>query len=290
MSTSRLIATAAALALPAAALARDATCEAELFGPGLFSTDKEEWRIDFSRNGKTAYWGVSEQFFPISRQATIVVSHFVDDAWTEPEVASFSGVYPDLDPHLSPSGQSLYFSSIRPVDGQERKDVDLWVVHRLPGGGWSEPENLGPEVNSPGDDLYPSIDVHGNLYFGSDRTGSFDVWRARPARGGGYAPAVALGAGVNTAAYWEFNPEITADGRTLLFTGLNRPDGHGLGDIYVSRLEGDDFGPAENLGPCVNSALDEYHPTLSHDGRTLFFIRHSYAPWIPGDFYRVELR
>ncbi len=43
-------------------------------------------------------------------------SRLVDGQWTEATVASFSGTYPDIDPWLSPDGESLYFSSIRPVE------------------------------------------------------------------------------------------------------------------------------------------------------------------------------
>ena len=46
----------------------------------------------------------------------------------------------------------------------------------------------------------------------------------------------------------------------------------------------------QNLGARVNSELDEYHPSLSPDGKVLFFVRHSYEPWIPGDIYRIPVR
>jgi Tol biopolymer transport system component len=89
-------------------------------------------------------------------------------------------------------------------------------------------------------------------------------------------------------AAWEFNPEISVDGRTLVFTSL-RPGGYGLGDLYVShrtpgRRSADGWTPARNLGPLVNTAADEYHPTLTRDGRTLYFVRR--GP-LPGDFYRI---
>jgi hypothetical protein len=267
-------------------------CEAPArFGPGVFSTEREEWRITFSPDGRTAYWAVSDDFFPISRQATIVTSHFSGGAWSAPAVAPFSGVYSDIDPRLSPDGRTLYWSSIRPVDGAPRTDIDLWKVVRTRDGGWSAPIHLGADVNSRADELYPSVDADGTLYFASDRAGGlggWDIYRAHR-RGDGYGVAENLGAGVNTAT-WEFNPEITADGTLLLFAALDRPDGFGYGDLYGSRLRRGVAQPAVNLGPCVNSELDEYHPTLSRDRRTLTFVRHSYEPWVPGDFYRVHLR
>ncbi len=43
-------------------------------------------------------------------------------------------------------------------------------------------------------------------------------------------------------------------------------------------------------GAQVNSELDEYHPSLSPDRKVLFFVRHSYEPWIPGDIYHIPVR
>jgi hypothetical protein len=87
---------------------------AELFAPGVISDAKRQWRITFTADGRTAYFAESEGFFPATRQATIHVTRRVDGAWTEPEVAPFSGRYSDIDPFVTPDGSRLYFSSIRP--------------------------------------------------------------------------------------------------------------------------------------------------------------------------------
>ena len=274
-----------------------ATSTPEIFAPGVISDDNEQWRITFTPDGRTAYFAESPEFFPFTRQATIYVSTFVDGAWTEPVVAPFSGEFSDIDPFISPNGQRLYFSSIRPVDGVMRGDIDLWMVERT-AGGWSEPVNLGPAVNDPNaDELYPSVDAKGTLYFASGpffpQPGlDFDIYRAERS-GAGFAAREELGAGVNTQPTpsdawlqdaWEFNPEISVDGRTLVFTSL-RPGGFGLGDLYVSHLVQGEWTAARNLGPVVNTASDEYHPTVSRNGRELYFVRR-----IPerGDFYVVS--
>jgi hypothetical protein len=102
-----------------------ASAEAEIFAPGVISDGNRQWRITFTANGKTAYFAESVGFFPITRQATIYVSHYVKGAWTEPEVAPFSGEHSDIDPFITPDGSRLYFSSIRPVDGVIRGDIDI---------------------------------------------------------------------------------------------------------------------------------------------------------------------
>lgn len=270
----------------------EAAAAADVFAPGVVSDGREQWRITFTPDGRTAYFASSDRFFPFSRQATIYVSHLSRTGWSAPEVAPFSGVYSDIDPFLSPDGGRLYFSSIRPVDGRVRGDVDLWMVERE-AHGWGEPVHLGPEVNSPADELYPSASADGTLYFASGpffpQPGRhFDIFRARRS-GDGFHPREALGGGVNTAPSggglqdaWEFNPEVSVDGHTLVFTSL-RPEGYGLGDLYVSNLRDGEWTPARNLGPSVNTAADEYHPTLSRDRRELFFVRRIGQ----GDFYRI---
>lgn len=264
--------------------------EPAVFAPGVVSTDREEYHITFTPDGRTAYWAVGDEFFPISEQATIVTSTYENGAWSAPQVASFSGQYSDIDPFITPDGSRLFFSSIRPVDGVPRDDADLWIVERT-ATGWSEPVHLGDAVNSPFEDLYPSVDEDGTLYLGSDRPGGFggwDIYSSTPAAGS-YGPAINLGPTINTE-FWEFNPFVTPDGRTLLYTGLSYPQGFGFGDIYVSRQKRGSWTPGENLGPTINTELDEYHPALSPSGKTLFFVRHSYEPWIPGDVYAIKAR
>jgi hypothetical protein len=283
----------------------------ELFAPGTISDAREQWRITFSRDGSTAYFAASEQFFPFSRKATIYVSRFNGSGWSAPDTAMFSGKYSDMDPALSPDGRRLYFSSIRPVNGVVRGDLDIWMVEQN-GRGWSDPIHLGPEVNSIGDELYPSVARDGALYFASGPRAPapgqhYDIYRAMPsstppsARNGVMPPrpwfteGEPLDSTVNRAprpgdpnlqSAWDFNPEISADGTMLVFTSL-RPGGHGLGDLYVSHLAKGKWTTAVNLGPAVNTAADEYHPTLSRDGEWLYFVRRGPNP---GDFYRVPAR
>lgn len=278
-----------------AAAARQAAAP-EKFADGVISDARQQWRISFAPDGRTAWFTSSDGFFPVTRKATIYVSRLDAGGWTTPQVAPFSGEHPDIDPHVTPDGRRLYFSSIRPVDGTTRGDLDIWYVERT-GDGWGAPVRLGDEVNSPADELYASSQRDGTLWFasgpGAPRAGAhWDIYRAER-RGSGFAPRVALPAEINTQPReggglqdaWEFNPEISPDGRTLVFASL-RPGGLGLGDLWVSRLRDGRWTPARNLGAPVNSAADEYHPTFSPDGRDLYFVRRVAGN---GDFYRIPL-
>lgn len=261
-----------------------------------FSSEHWEWRLTFAPHRLQAYWSVSENWWPGARDAiSIVSSQWRPGGWTAPEVAPFSGTYQDMDPFISPDGRTLYFSSMRPVDGETRTDMDLWMVRRT-WTGWSEPIHLGHEVNAPGyDELYSSVDLWGNLYFARVKapvpSEDVNIWRSARRRDGTYAPPEMLGPGVNTPDHWEYNPEISPDGRTLLFASLSRPDSYGWGDLYISRLRHGEFTPAENLGPCVNTGDDEYHPTVLWERRLLFFARNDFDPGgSHGDFYYTRLQ
>jgi hypothetical protein len=262
---------------------------AEIFAPGTISSEIEEYRIVFDIDGRAAYFGRSQDFFPTARQSTIMVSRRANGAWTAATPAPFSGTHSDLDPFITPDGGRLFFSSIRPVDGVARTDVDLWAVRREPGG-WGEPQHLGA-VNSEHDELYPSVTADGTLYFASDRPGGlggFDMYRSRPRPDGTYGPAENLGAPVNTAG-WEFNPVVLPAGNLLLFTGLDRAGGHGLGDQWVAVRQGQDWSEPRNLGTAINTAADEYHLSFSPRYDRVYFVRHSYDPWVPGDIYSLPI-
>lgn len=246
----------------------------------MISTRAEEWRISFTPDGQTAYFARSDGFFPQTRDATIMATTLVDGEWSEPVVAAFSGEFPDIDPWVSPDGDSIYFSSIRPVDGEPRRDAELFRVDR-DGDGWSEPVHLavlGSEV----DELGLSVAEDGTAIFASDRrggAGGWDLYAAGPA-GDRFAAPEPI-AELNSTI-WEFNPAVDAAGTTLVFTAINRPGGVGLGDLWVTRRNGDTWSEPQPLA--LNTGADEYHASLSPDGSTLYFVRRTGD----GDLYHLD--
>jgi hypothetical protein len=72
--------------------------EPEPFAPGLLPPHLEQYRVTFTPNGDTAYVGLGEEFFPLSRQATIYRIVREGGKWGGLEVAPFSGVWPDIRP------------------------------------------------------------------------------------------------------------------------------------------------------------------------------------------------
>jgi Tol biopolymer transport system component len=76
---------------------------------------------------------------------------------------------------------------------------------------------------------------------------------------------------VNTRGF-DGGPSVSSDGRELFFVS-DRPGGQGGGDLWVAPRDPATgmLGPPQNLGPQVNSAANEGSPSISTDGRTLFF-------------------
>lgn len=134
-------------------------------------------------------------------------------------------------PSISEDGQRLYFASDRP-GGYGGYDI---YYSKLEEGTWSEPINLGEQINSAGDEHFPILN-HGVLYFASKGLpglGGYDIFYSLvTAEGNSYdhANPSNLGKPFNSSMDdFGFMPE--ADGSTGYFTS-NRPGGKGSDDIY----------------------------------------------------------
>ena len=250
-------------------------------------SDTEESMMTLTPDSSEIFWGVSREWFPMSRVSEIWTARRSGAGW-KAKRADFSTGYSDGDPFVTHDGKQILFVSVRPV-GPPRKDFDIYLVDRT-ADGFGKARNLGGAVNSPEDELYPSMAGDGTLYFASDRSGTWKIYRARRAADGTYPAADALPAAVNAQGSWNFNPFISKDGATLIFTS-QRKGGSGKGDIWVAKKGASgEFDQVRNLGPQINTAEDEFHATLSPDKRALFFVRRTSAPDANADLYWVSTR
>ncbi len=136
----------------------------------------------------------------------------------------------DAHPTLTRDGNTLYFSSER-YGG--RGGADIWVTTRRPDGSWNPAENVGPPVNTPGDEKSPFISPDGRyLYFASDYLdgfGGLDIFRSEKT-GTGWSTPVNLGAPVNSEGDDLFFT-ATANEDTC-FVSSNRSGSLGGLDVY----------------------------------------------------------
>lgn len=100
--------------------------------------------------------------------------------WSEPTLLELVGdSMIAAQPALSEDGTKLYFVSDR-IGGYGGKDI--WVATDKGGGMYDTPENMGPEINTPGDEMFPSIRENGELYFSSNYhigIGGLDIFKAQ---------------------------------------------------------------------------------------------------------------
>ncbi len=108
----------------------------------------------------------------------LISSRTASGAWSESRPFPFvEKGYVFAHPTWSPDGTKMYFASDIPSP-ESQGGMDIWVSERN-GTFWEEPLNLGPEVNSEGDDVFPALDGNGRLYFASNghpTLGGLDVF------------------------------------------------------------------------------------------------------------------
>lgn len=241
-----------------------------LFAPGVISTG-DVFASSFTPDGMMVYITKTS-----SDRASmqIMVSRWSNGAWTRPTRAPFSTGERQMDAHVAPNGRTVYFTAprrrgaaITDPDG----DWDTWSAS-LEKGDPAESTRIPSLANSPDHETYPSVTIDGTVFFGVGQREGGSLARREIAY---FSPKLrttpvrlALADVSNPG-----NPFITPDGRVLIFSAIGK-DERTRGDLYVITRGGDGrWSTPRNLGREVNSEETEYCPSLSPDGRYLFFSR-----------------
>ena len=144
------------------------------------NTEYDEGVCTFSPDGKTMYFTRCTFDPDYPRYAVIMQSSRSDASWGKPEVVAVSRdtLSSFAHPAISPDGKWMYFVSDMPGG---MGGLDVWRVaigeHGLGG-----VENVGPPINSPGDEMFPTFRPNGDLYFSSNGhpgMGGLDLFVAR---------------------------------------------------------------------------------------------------------------
>lgn len=166
----------------------------------------------------------------------LYISYRSADGWSKPQNLGplINTEAWETSPCLSPDKQALYFSSTRPGGFGA---ADLYVSRLMPNGRWSVPENLGPAINTAGDEKAPFMHADNEtLYFTSDGLqgyGGSDIFMAKKSLTG-YDRPLNLGFPINTIDN-EGSLVVSSDGHTAFYAS-DRPEGKGGLDIYSFRL------------------------------------------------------
>jgi len=213
---------------------------------GNINTNQNEGAQNISQDGKwLIFTGCN---FPEGHgSCDLYISYLTDQGWSTPENLGDSINTEEWEsaPSLSPDKKDLYFASRRP-DGFGGSDI--YVSHRLRNGRWSSAENLGPVINTIGDEGTPFIHADNqSLYFtssGHPGYGGDDLFVSRKGSNGQWQKPENLGYPINTIEN-EGSLVISANGKTAFYAS-DRADSRGGLDLYTFELR-EDIRPAQTL-------------------------------------------
>ena len=203
----------------------------------------------FTKDGNTAYFTRSNQTrtnkleFDSKHTSNpqLYTSTKSGTSWSKPEKLAFNDAnFIYAHPALTSDDQTLYFSSNK--DGGSG-GMDLYMTE-LTTGVWEEPKNLGPTINSPGDEAFPTLRDNSTLYFSSDghqTLGGLDILYSE-LKGDNWSSPIQLSYPLNSSMD-DFGMVYIENDKGLLTS-----DRSGLDGLYT---------------------FEQFYPTLSIDGNVL---------------------
>jgi len=159
------------------------------------------------------------------------------------------------------------------------------IAHPVP----FKPVNMGPEINTADDEYLPTATADESMLIFTRKINNNEDFYKSIKVNGKWQTATYLSDQINTPEYNEGAQSISQDGKYLFFTGCNRPDGLGRCDIYIAQKKGDDWGKPFDLAPPVNTPGWESQPSISADGRTLYFVSNRKGGYGGYDIWKSTL-
>jgi outer membrane protein OmpA-like peptidoglycan-associated protein/Tol biopolymer transport system component len=188
-----------------------------------------------------------------------------------------------------------YFSDYLSFQSQKQKQVDRateglktceFALEQLDKPVLFDPKNLGKAINTSNPEYLPCLTADDNLMLFTRRIRDSnspegmqdDLFYSIRDTDGNWSIARSLSS-INTPLN-EGAASISADGSTLVFTSCERFNSYGPGkmgygscDLFIAYRTGDGWSPPQNMGKSINTGSWESQPSISSDGREIFFIR-----------------
>jgi len=198
--------------------------------------DREPW---ITPDGNTIYFKSDRLATTTPRNANdVFVTHKVNGEWAEPELVPYpisTDAGNEHCPMLLQNGETLCFASSR--EGGYG-GADIWCSQQDADGGWQDPVNQGPNINTAGQEFHFMEDEDGWAYFSSGRPGGYggmDIWASQHLAGetgpDAWGPAVNLGASINTEST-DICPALLPDGETISWFSNRSDNTLGAADIF----------------------------------------------------------
>lgn len=236
------------------------------------NSDADEYLPALSADGSTLIFTRSKKIDGF-RNEDFFLSYHNTDQW---ELAKNLGKPINTEQNegaqcITADGKTLYFTACSRPNSFGRCDI---YESNLVNGKWTEPLNLGENVNTENWESQPAISADGRqLFFVSNRTGGIggkDIWVSYKNTKGNWTKAKNLGKDINTKKD-DISPFLHWDNQTLYYASKGFV-GMGGFDIFLSRLdEFGNWGTVKNIGYPINSPSDENSLIVAKDGRTAYF-------------------
>lgn len=213
-------------------------------------------------------------------------------------------VWPDFVPVISADESVLYFTSRRPGSvgglmniGGESDTLsgeyfeDIYVSVNL-NGSWTKPVSVGRSINTTAHDACIALSADGQKLFvyRSDSVKWGNIFLCE-LNGFEWSKPVWMEMGkIDTKDWWEGSCSLSGDENVLYFSS-NKPSGLGGRDLYsIRKLPDGKWANAQNLGPGINTALDDDAPFIHPDGRTLYFSSQGHNSMGGYDIFRTIMQ
>ena len=210
----------------------------------------------------------------------ILVSRQSVQGWTTPVEVSFAAGYNCVEPHYSVSGNKLFFQSSAPLPQSwnlpyNKTRFKLWIVEKLEEG-WGKPHPLEKRL---------SRGIHGQVSISNNKT-IYATYNSREIVtlkyiDGKYQDPERIRFPYGDQSDVMLHPCIAPDESYLIFCSGRSDGSYGKADLWVSfPCEDGSWSAPYNLGNRINTSASEGFPSLSYDGKYLFFDRNEDIYWV----------
>lgn len=201
--------------------------------------------------------------------------------------APINSEYTEYNPVVMADESMMAYTALRPDARRPKEVVEHIFISYKNGGKWSEPKSLELQTKSNIGTAGLSPDGRQMIIFISTGNNTGSLYTIDKV-GDKWSNPSPLGTNINSG-YLETTASITPDGKTIYFAS-NRRGGMGGMDLYkVEKQANGAWGPAQNLGPDVNTADNEDAPFIHPDGKTLFFTSDGAGSMGGKDIFKTEL-